>query len=434
MLSITAKRRRLTGFFLTISLLATASATQARAEETVSITVPQGQTSFSYDLYLDESEAFAGAEFGLTLSDETALNFTSFTLGDDVKGAARVPITNKNDAYYFGFYTASNNYSGRIHAGTLQFAYAGGDQTIVLTEAQVVRIDEDGNAIGDKKPSPLVSIKVSGGGSGSNNSGSGGSGSGGSGSGGSGGSGSGGSGSGDSIGSGSGGSSSSGSGSGGSGSGDSGSGGSNGVIPDGASSDSAGLQSSISNTTVKSKYFDDVDEKLSWAVNEIDSLYEAGVVKGTAPRLFSPNANITRADFTVMLVRAFKLTAETDGNFQDIPKDSYYYESVAIAKALGIAKGEGNNNFNPGAQITRQDIMALTDRVTKTIGKPLPAGAELDLSSFPDQGLISDYARPSVATLVKTGIVKGDGYGVNPLGKATRAEAAGILHRLLSLE
>jgi beta-glucosidase len=35
--------------------------------------------------------------------------------------------------------------------------------------------------------------------------------------------------------------------------------------------------------------------------------------------------------------------------------------------------------------------------------------------------------------MIKAGIVKGDGNSLNPLGKATRAEAAVMIYRLYSL-
>ena len=184
-------------------------------------------------------------------------------------------------------------------------------------------------------------------------------------------------------------------------------------------------------TGPRSRYFDDVpEEQWPWAVYEIDDLFEDGVVNGTAPRIFSPEANITRGDFMLMLVRAYDLVAETGGNFPDVPQGSYYYDAIAIARTLGIAKGDGEN-FHPQSFITRQDMMVLIDRTLRTISAPLPTAPQSVLLSFSDNDRIADYALDAVAALVQSEIIKGDGTGINPLGNTTRAEMAVVVHRIL---
>ena len=191
-------------------------------------------------------------------------------------------------------------------------------------------------------------------------------------------------------------------------------------------------------TKTKSDYFDDVDENWVWAVNEIDYLYEAEVVKGTAARIYSPDNNITRGDFMLMMVRAFDLYAEydeyaqTQENFRDVPEDSYYYDAILSTKVLGIAKGDGEN-FNPQMPITRQDMMVIIDRTFQVIGKPL-SDAEMDVLSFyMDRNLVAAYAEKSVAKLVHAEIIKGSDNRINPLGDTTRAELAVVLYRVLML-
>jgi hypothetical protein len=52
------------------------------------------------------------------------------------------------------------------------------------------------------------------------------------------------------------------------------------------------------------------------------------------------------------------------------------------------------------------------------------------LDSFKDKGQIKDYAKESIALLVKEGLMKGSDDKINPLGNTTRAEAAVFLHRI----
>lgn len=82
--------------------------------------------------------------------------------------------------------------------------------------------------------------------------------------------------------------------------------------------------------------------------------------------------------------------------------------------------------------------MALVYRTMDVVGKNLTAGTSSDLTQFSDRSLISAYAYTPVATLVKSGIIKGTtdsngNYKVNPKSNLTRAEMAVVLYRVLDL-
>ncbi len=185
--------------------------------------------------------------------------------------------------------------------------------------------------------------------------------------------------------------------------------------------------------TEGSVYFKDVTKDYSWAASQIDSLYEKKVVSGIGNGNYGPSQNMSRGDFMLMIYRALDLTANTSGNFSDVPKDSYYYKAIATAKALGIAKGS-NNMFMPTSSITREDAFVLVDRALRTEGTRLSVGDYDDLSQFKDRKTVSDYAVTSVATLVKAGIIKGTNSNINPKAFISRAEMAIILYRVLELE
>lgn len=179
-----------------------------------------------------------------------------------------------------------------------------------------------------------------------------------------------------------------------------------------------------------SSYFTDVNSNYYWAVEAVDYLYGQGVVKGTGSSTYGPSTNITRGDFILMLYRALGLSATTNGNFTDVAKGSYYYDAVAVAKALGIAQGS-NGYFNPTKPLTRQDAMVFVYRALQAKGVKVNEGTSSDLTGFNDRSSISSYATTSVATLVKAGVIVGAGNKINPSGNLTRAEMAVILHRVL---
>ncbi|MCR4430911.1 MAG: S-layer homology domain-containing protein [Tepidanaerobacteraceae bacterium] len=194
---------------------------------------------------------------------------------------------------------------------------------------------------------------------------------------------------------------------------------------------SSGQEIQTTQTTAEQHKFIDLTG-YSWAKEAIENLAEKGIIKGTSEKTFDPGKNITRADFMLMLVRAFNLNASYKTNFKDVKESDYYYDALGIAKELGIATGTGNDIFNPRGQITRQDMMVLAYRVMKQAGKITETGTRQDLVAYSDGSKVADYAVESVAALVKLGIVKGTGTKLNPNGTATRAEVAVIIYRMLS--
>jgi hypothetical protein len=177
------------------------------------------------------------------------------------------------------------------------------------------------------------------------------------------------------------------------------------------------------------KTFDDL-EGYGWAKQAIEAMASRGIINGTTSVTYNPGAAIKRADFIALLVRTLGLKSTFDVNFDDVAADAYYAEEVAIAKALGIAQGKGDNQFKPEQSISRQEMMMLIDRALEQLGKPLAKGSASDLEGFDDHEAIAGYAQQSVANLVKSDLVKGKGDGIDPVGQATRAEIAVLIERL----
>lgn len=181
------------------------------------------------------------------------------------------------------------------------------------------------------------------------------------------------------------------------------------------------------------KTFEDI-ESYSWAKKNIEVLASKGVIKGTSEKTFNPESNITRADFITFLVRALELDCRIESNFDDIKPTDYYYETVGIAKNLGITNGTGNNNFNPNDQILRQDMMVLVHRALSLSDVDSPKDNSTDLKRFTDVNDITNYAIESVNALVSNKIIEGSGGKINPQENAVRAEAAVIIYRIINFK
>ena len=186
-----------------------------------------------------------------------------------------------------------------------------------------------------------------------------------------------------------------------------------------------------------SVYFYDVTEQYAWAHREVDTLAVAGVIKGSGNHLFYPERAITRADFIVMLDRAFGMSEALDsglidasGTFVDVPGNTYYSKSVTAAKAFGVATGTDDNRFLPSQNMTRQDAMVFLKRTLDRTQLILPVGT---LSGYSDINQISSYARDAVSALVNARVISGANGKLNPTANVTRAEMAVMLYRATHL-
>ena len=162
-----------------------------------------------------------------------------------------------------------------------------------------------------------------------------------------------------------------------------------------------------------------------WAQANIEQLVSMGAVSGYPDNSFKPNATITRAEFATILVKAFQFPPKTGTAFADTA-NHWAKDSIATATALGIAGGYDASRFGPNDQITREQMAVM-------IIKALELEAGADETTFADNGSIAAWAKGSVATAVKEGILSGyPGNVFNPQGQATRAEAVTVIVNALA--
>ncbi len=189
-------------------------------------------------------------------------------------------------------------------------------------------------------------------------------------------------------------------------------------------------------TTIDGKYyaFNDIAD-LPWAVDAINYLAEKKIVNGYNDGSFLPRNNVTRADYTIMLLNTLGITGTADDNFTDVPADKYYANYVGLAKKLGIATGYADGTFAPEAYVTRQDMMLLTYRALSSLENS-SITLEADkaaLDAFSDKDEISAYAADAIAAMVKAGIVNGSNGKVDPKSNTTRAQTAVIMYNIINI-
>ena len=167
-----------------------------------------------------------------------------------------------------------------------------------------------------------------------------------------------------------------------------------------------------------------------WATSAICRLAEKGVIKGTAPHYYSPDNYTSKADFATLLGRLFEIGGNGLSAYPDVPADSYYTQSVAALKALGIIQPDSTGNFNPTDAISRTEAMRWTGFLLERFGFAPNIDTSV-LERFGDSHLVPKENVKYTAILVEQGFITGDSAGnLNPGGYLTRAETAVILDRI----
>ena len=153
-----------------------------------------------------------------------------------------------------------------------------------------------------------------------------------------------------------------------------------------------------------------------WAATNIKALVDAGAITGYPDGSFKPDNNISRAEFAVVLVKAFNLESEGGKVFADTA-DHWAQDYIATAQALGIVNGYDNDYFGPNDLITREQMAIMIVKAAKLEDQSSE-------TAFSDDNEISTWAKSGISTALAHQIITG--YPDNtfiPQGSATRAEA-----------
>jgi hypothetical protein len=178
--------------------------------------------------------------------------------------------------------------------------------------------------------------------------------------------------------------------------------------------------------TSTSKSFTDVPATI-WSVKAIKLASRIGFVKGFSDGSFHPNAPVTRAEFTVMLVTALQLDTNINGSsYTDTKKHWARAVIEALSKAGYVDHyGEGSSYgpFKPDNNITRAQatvFLCLFTNLNLYFGPPLFT----DIKGTP--------AEEPINRLASVGILTGDHSKFFPNATVTRAEAVTMILRFLT--
>ncbi|HEX7057130.1 MAG TPA: S-layer homology domain-containing protein [Bacilli bacterium] len=179
--------------------------------------------------------------------------------------------------------------------------------------------------------------------------------------------------------------------------------------------------------------FSDIDKH--WAESRIRWLANHFIISGYADGKFAPKANVTRAEFAGMLVRALGLSGRSYGeSFKDVHAGDWFASDLGAAKAVGLISGYADGTFRPNQPITREESVVLLLRAFHLLAaqaEDVP-GVDLNvLNSFRDDGQVAAWAREDLARAVQIGLIHGDSGRLLPQQSTTRAEAAVMIYGVI---
>ncbi|MCY9514237.1 S-layer homology domain-containing protein [Paenibacillus apiarius] len=167
-----------------------------------------------------------------------------------------------------------------------------------------------------------------------------------------------------------------------------------------------------------------------WAESTIAQLVADHTVSGYEDSTFRPNRRVTRAEFAQMIVGAYKLKPRAGRVYPDTAKH-WAKDAIATAQSYGIVQGYDENTYGPNDWITREQMAVM---LVKASHLPKRSLAQ-PYKRFTDTYLLSGWAEQDVYTAIAHGILGGyEDRKLKPLHRATRAEAAVMLHNALQLK
>lgn len=190
----------------------------------------------------------------------------------------------------------------------------------------------------------------------------------------------------------------------------------------------SGIQASEKPNLNAQSVFPDM-EGFDWAKDAVEYLHKKGIVQGTGESKFSPEDNVTREQFTKMIVEFSEVKGNVELPFEDVQYGAWYYDYIAAAYSKGIISGISEKTFGTGNSLTREDAVVIIGRCVDLLG--ITADDVREYSAFSDESKISEYAKESVIKLYKKGIINGMDDGVfAPKATVTRAQAAKMIYEL----
>jgi len=171
----------------------------------------------------------------------------------------------------------------------------------------------------------------------------------------------------------------------------------------------------------------------AWFHDAVAFVYDQGIMSGTSPTTFAPNADFSREMVVATLFRMYygrsaDNTDARDTPFSDVDESRWYAPYIAWGYSESIVTGTSPDTFGIGNAVSRQDFAVLLHRFANFTDMETDVPEDFTLS-FPDADSVGSWAEDALIWAVYAELITGTGQGLAPTGTATRAQAATMLMR-----
>ncbi|MEM8504337.1 MAG: S-layer homology domain-containing protein [Cyanobacteria bacterium P01_D01_bin.1] len=172
-----------------------------------------------------------------------------------------------------------------------------------------------------------------------------------------------------------------------------------------------------------------------WASACIEGVGNEGLMKGYLDGRFLPDGTMTRAEFAVMMIKAFPnaQTVREAPNFSDVAADFWGSGAIQAAYERGFLAGYPGNVFKPSQPITRaQAIVVMANAQRLMLAENGPEDSQFVLRNFlRDWRQVPDWGSDAIAAAIQRGIVVSypEASRLRPSDSITRGEATALLCR-----
>lgn len=174
----------------------------------------------------------------------------------------------------------------------------------------------------------------------------------------------------------------------------------------------------------------------AWYAEAVEYVYDEGLFNGTSPTTFSPGVPMKRAELMQVLANRTqgysKEAYAGTTSFADVPVDYWGCAPIRWAYRVSLADGVGNNNFDPEASLTREQIAVFLYRYAGRTGASTSLSGA-NYQSFPDKNQVSDWAVTAMTWAVNKGVINGSDGLLLPQATATRAQVAQMFLKAASV-
>ena len=153
------------------------------------------------------------------------------------------------------------------------------------------------------------------------------------------------------------------------------------------------------------KTFTDETDDYNYGMTIMKQMAGRGIINGDGYGRANPDANITRAEATAMVMRLLGLeeTENKDTGFRDVKETDWHAGVIAAAKNCGLVKGDSAHTFSPNRLVSREEMVTMIARATWLAGlqreNQVTDEDRGNIPNYKDYDEISDWARNSYETM-----------------------------------